>query len=150
MESAHRGLSREEQVKKSAQESDETRDFKTFIPNGNAVGKIQGWKRQGVEIYYLTSRTTKEQVDDIHYVLTANNFPDPQHLLFRKNNQTYKDVAEVLMPNVLIEDDCESIGGEVEMTYLHIKEELKSKIHSIVVKEFAGIDDLPDRVNDLL
>jgi hypothetical protein len=36
------------------------------------------------------------------------------------------------------------------MTYPNIKTELKKKIHTIIVKEFAGIDDLPDNVNDLL
>ncbi len=48
------------------------------------------------------------------------------------------------MPGIIIEDDCESIGGEVEITYPHIKSELKARIQSIVVKEFSGIDNLPD------
>lgn len=47
-----------------------------------------------------------------------------------------------MIPDILIEDDCESIGGEKEMVYPHIKDELKSKIKSIVVKEFEGIDHL--------
>jgi hypothetical protein len=43
----------------------------------------------------------------------------------------------------LIEDDCESIGGEKEMVYPYIKKELKSKIKSVIIKEFEGIDNLP-------
>lgn len=69
---------------------------------------------------------------------------------FRKNGEEYKEVAERLMPDILIEDDCESIGGETEMTYLHIRPDLKSKIKPIIVKEFGGIDYLPDSISELL
>jgi len=59
-------------------------------------------------------------------------------------------VAERVMPDILIEDDCESIGGESEMIYPHIREDLKQKIKSIVVKEFQGIDHLPDSLTALI
>ena len=48
------------------------------------------------------------------------------------------------MPDVLIEDDCESIGGAVEMIYPHLPDEARSNITGIVVREFEGIDPLPD------
>jgi len=51
------------------------------------------------------------------------------------------------MPDIIIEDDCESIGGKYEMTYTHIKPELKKRIKSIVVEEFGGIDHLPDNIS---
>ena len=54
------------------------------------------------------------------------------------------------MPDVLIEDDCESIGGEKEMGYPHIKPELKRKMKSIVIKEFGGIDHLSDSIYELM
>ena len=54
------------------------------------------------------------------------------------------------MPDVLIEDDCESIGGKDEMTITHVKPDLKKKIKSIVVKEFSGLDHLPDKISALL
>ena len=50
----------------------------------------------------------------------------------------------------LIEDDCESIGGEKEMTITFVKPEIKQKIKSIVVKEFSRIDDLPNEVSNLM
>ncbi|MBU1868283.1 hypothetical protein KJ608_02360 [Patescibacteria group bacterium] len=53
------------------------------------------------------------------------------------------------MPDILVEDDCESIGGEQEMTYTHIRPSLKEKIKSAVVKEFNGIDHLPDSIQEL-
>jgi hypothetical protein len=124
--------------------------FKEEVPNGNAVEKLQSWKNQGAEIFYLTSRTTTEQVADIRNVLKKYNFPDNHNLLFRKEGEQYKNVAERLMPDILVEDDCESIGGVKEMTYTHIKPELKKKIKSVVVKEFGGINHLPDKLEELI
>jgi len=149
MHASARYVSREERVKQSSSKSDDVKNFRNYIPNGNAVLKIQNWKNQGAEIYYLTSSTTPKKVDDTCFVLRKYNFPDHQNLLFRKENEAYKDVAEQLMPAIFIEDDCESIGGEIEMTYPHIHSELQKKIHSIIVKEFAGIDHLPSDIKNL-
>lgn len=91
-----------------------------------------------------------DEAADIKYILEKYNFPDSQNLLFRKQEEQYKDVCERLMPDILIEDDCESIGGEIEMTYPHIRIDLKKKIKSVVVKEFGGIDHLPDNISELL
>lgn len=143
------GVSREERVKQSADNLPEVYDFRTYVPNGKVVEKLGGWKKQGAEIWYLTSRMEEGEVEDVREVLKKNKFPDLDHLLFRQGTQAYKDVAEKLMPDVFIEDDCESIGGEIEMTYPHIDPAIQPKIHSIVVKEFAGIDDLPNDISKL-
>lgn len=111
--------------------------------------KLKIWKNQGAEILYLTSRRKPDEIKQIKNVIKKHNFPDGQ-LLFRRKGEEYKDVAERVMPDILIEDDCESIGGEIEMTYPHIKPKLKAKIKSIIVKEFGGIDNLPDKISDLL
>ena len=81
-------------------------------------------------------------------VLDKYNFP--QGLIYwRQNDTTYAQVAEEVMPDILIEDDCESIGGEKEMIYPNIKSELRDKIKSIVVREFEGIDHLAEDINQL-
>ena len=129
--------------------SDDFHSFRTYLPNGKVVQKLNDWKKQGSEIYYLTSRQTPDEISDILFVLEKYQFPQHQNLLFRKGKQEYKDVAESLIPDIFIEDDCASIGGEVEMTYPHIRPEIQSKIHSIIVKEFAGIDHLPENISDL-
>lgn len=64
-------------------------------------------------------------------------------------HKNYKDVAEQILPDILIEDDCESIGGKNEMTITHVDAKIKEKIHSIAIKEFSGIDHLPDEVTKL-
>ncbi len=121
-------------------------DLESYVPIGNAVEKLKSWKSQGAEIVYLTSRRIQSEVETIQSVLKKYHFPQCQNLYFRLRGEDYKDIAERLRPDIIIEDDCESIGGEKEMTYPHIKEELKSKIKSIVVKEFEGIERLPDNV----
>ena len=144
-----KGLSREERVQQSKNRVRSIHDYRNYIPVGDAVKKLNNWKDQEADIYYLTSRTKPKEVADIKYVLKKYNFPDNQNFLFRKQGEEYKDVAEKLMPDILVEDDCESIGGEIEMTYPHIREDLKNKIKAVIVKEFGGIDYLPDNLDQL-
>lgn len=119
------------------------------IPSGNAPAKLQTWKSQGAEIAYLTSRTKPDEIEIVRHLLDQYVFPQGE-LFYRHEGEEYKDVAERILPDLLIEDDCASIGGEVEMTYPHIKPELKARIKSIVVKEGGGIDHLPDNLGDLM
>ena len=123
--------------------------FAGSVPIGNCVSKIETWKRQGATIVYLTSRRTQEEIETIGNVLRKFSFPEGE-LFFRRAGEEYKDVAERVLPDVIVEDDCESIGGEEEMTYPCIKQELKDRIRSVVVKEFGGIDHLPDDIADLM
>ena len=143
-------LTREQRVEQSKKRLRSVYDYGHYIPNGNAVKKLLTWKDQGAEIFYLTSRTSKMQVNDIKRVLKKFDFPDAQNLLFCQKGEKYNEIAEKLMPDILIEDDCESIGGEAEMTYPYIRPKLKKKIKSIVIKEFEGIDHLPDKILNLI
>lgn len=123
-------------------------DFANYIPTGDAVKKLTGWQNQGAEICYLTSHKNSAGGEIDKQVLAKYGFPKGE-IYYRQNNEAYKDVAERVLPDILIEDDCASIGGEAEMTYPHIRENLKQKIKSIVVKEFQGIDHLPDSLTTL-
>jgi hypothetical protein len=120
-------------------------DYNSYVPIGNAVKKIQNWRNEGGEILYLTSRRKHEEIKQIQNVLKKFKFPEGQ-ILFRKKEEEYKDVAERIIPDILIEDDCESIGGTDEMTITFVKPKIKEKIKSIPIKEFGGIDHLPDRI----
>jgi hypothetical protein len=123
-------------------------EWKTYVPIGNAAKKLYTWKRQGADVLYLTSRTKSTEIKAITSVLKKHAFPDGE-LLFRRRGENYQTVIERIMPDVVVEDDCESIGGEDEMTYTHLRPELKKKIKSIVVPEFGGIDHLSDSVSAL-
>lgn len=140
--------SREEIVKQVEDKEESVHDYKSYVPVSNVVKKLQNWKNDGAEILYLTSRKKPEEIEQIQNVLKKNKFPDGQ-LLFRQKNEEYKDVAEKVVPDVLVEDDCESIGGIDEMTITHVKPEIKKKIKSIPIKEFGGIDHLPDKISAL-
>ncbi len=143
-----KGCSREEIVRQVEDEEGSVHDYASYVPVKNAVKKLKVWKDQGVEILYLTSRTEFEEIDDIRGVLKRYNFPKGK-LFFREKGEDYKDVAERVIPDILIEDDCESIGGKDEMTITHIRSEFRKKIRSIPVKEFGGIDYLSDDISKL-
>ncbi|HEU5369197.1 MAG TPA: hypothetical protein VFU69_12070, partial [Ktedonobacterales bacterium] len=97
----------------------------------------------GAELIYLSSHKRQNDVDKDQAILSAYGFPAGQ-VVFRQPDESYQDVAGRVLPDVLIEDDCESINGQAEMTYPQIRPELQASITSIVVKEFGGIDHLPD------
>ena len=124
-------------------------DFSAEVPAGGAVEKLHAWRRQGAEIAYLTSRTRPDEIEQIRSVLREFRFPEGE-LFYRHAGEAYCDAAERALPDVLVEDDCESIGGEVEMTYPHIRPALKARIKSIVVPEAGGIDHLPDDIAALM
>jgi hypothetical protein len=145
-----KGLARQEIVKQVLESEESLHDYAQYIPVGNAVKKLQEWKEQGARICYLSSHRNAEDIEKDKLVLAKYAFPDGQ-IFYRRNSEEYKDVVEKIrpLPDVIVEDDCESIGGKAEMVYPNLKPELKNKIKSIVVKEFGGIDSLPDEISKL-
>lgn len=123
-------------------------DLASYVSIDNAVAKLHSWQTQGAEILYLTFHKDAEGLRHDKRVLRKHEFPVGP-VLFRRSQEGYNDVVERVLPDILIEDDCESIGGESQMAYPRMKEEIKSRIKSIVVTEFAGIDHLPDALSDL-
>jgi len=146
-----KGLARERIVKQVMEDATSIHDYASYIPVGDAAKKLQEWKRQGAEICYLSSHKNAKDVETDESVLKKYAFPDGQ-IFCRRSREEYKDVVERIrpLPNLIVEDDCESIGGEVEMVYPNLKPELKNKIRSIVVEEFQGIDCIPDKISELM
>jgi hypothetical protein len=145
-----KGPGREEIVKQVMKGDQSLHDYASYIPVGNAVKKLQEWKGQGAKICYLSSHRNATDVEKDKFVLKKYAFPNGQ-TFYRRNGEEYKDVVERIrpLPDAIVEDDCESIGGKVEMVYPNLKPELKNKIKSIVIKEFGGIDYLPDKISEL-
>lgn len=142
------GKTREFRVRQSLEREESVLDYETYVPIGNAVAKLNRWKKQGAEIIYLSSHEPEGDVEKDRAVLRKFNFPEGR-VLFRRKGKTYKDIVEEVIPDVLIEDDCESIGGEREMAITFVRPEIKQQITSVVVKEFQGIDQLPDDIHSL-
>jgi hypothetical protein len=134
---------REERVKQVTDGDASLYDFGSYIPVDNAVNKLRAWRERGASIVYLSSHTEAARVELDERVLAKYGFPKGP-VYFRNNGRSYHEVVEAVLPDVLIEDDCESIGGESEMVYPHVNLETKARVKSIAVKEFGGLDHLPD------
>jgi hypothetical protein len=142
------GRSREERVRLSKERDPEVLDSSKQVPIGAAEKKLRTWKEEGAELVYLSAHRKPENTKKIASLLERYNFPKGE-LVFRREGEQYKDVAERIIPDVIVEDDCESIGREKEMVYPHITPELRGRIGSIIVKEFEGIDHLPGSIKML-
>ena len=143
------GCTREERVRQALVGEESLHDFVSYVPVGGAMRKLRAWERQGAEILYLSSHKGAADVELDRFVLRKYAFPDGP-VLFRQWGESYGQVAERALPDLLIEDDCESLGGEREMTYPGIRPEFQARIKSIVVQEFGGLDGLPDDLSALL
>lgn len=154
------GKTREEIIEQVKAQGESVRDFGSYVPIGNAVEKLNKWAKQHAEIFYLSALTEDKKVrgDEIvgsdglkvdQEILDRYGFPKGE-IYHRKKGESYAQIAEKVMPDILIEDDCESIGGTKEMTITFIKPEIKRRIKSIAIKEFGGIDYLPDDLSVLL
>jgi hypothetical protein len=119
-------------------------DYSSYIPVKNSVKKLKAWEAKGAEILYLTSRRKTEEVQQIRNVLKRHGFPNGE-LFFIKRTEKYEDVIERVKPDVYIDDDCESIGGNDIQRNI----DPRSNTRIIIVKEFRGIDHLPDNPFEL-
>ena len=111
-----------------------------YIPIGNAIDIIKKWQEEGYEIIYLTSlkghkaMRMAQHIDEIGFTGSM--------VAYREKYQNYATLIKEEMPDILIEDDCKSIGGEENMCYNELSEELRNSIKHIKVKEFEGIDNV--------
>jgi hypothetical protein len=144
------GRTREERVDQVRTGADPAlQDASSYIPVDGSVAKLRRWYEQGAQIAYLSAHRDRKRVAEDAAVLEKYGFP-PGRVLARDTEESYGDVAGQELPDVLIEDDCESIGGTVHLTYPQVAPELRARIKSIVVPEFGGIDHLPDALEALL
>lgn len=111
-----------------------------YKPIGNAVKTVNSLYEKGHEIY-LCSYVRKKRYDFIRSIVDFYGMRYTA-ILCRGKGETYSDIVERLRPDILIEDDCKSIGGPQKCCITHVKEEIKRDIQSIIVSEFAGIDSI--------
>ena len=143
------GRSRDERVAQVRDGTDRTvDDFAAYVPVGGAVAKLRRWEERGAEIAYLSSHRDPDGVAKDAEVLRRHGFP-PGRILACTAGESYGVLAERARPDVLVEDDCESIGGAPQLAYPQIPAPLRAGIGSIVVPEFGGIDHLPDSLEEL-
>lgn len=85
----------------------------SYIPIGNAVEIIKSWNEQGAKIIFCTSRKRKQASDMASLLVKYGFYGD--FLVAREPKERYADIVEAIKPDVLIEDDCKSIGGAWQM-----------------------------------
>jgi hypothetical protein len=147
MHAAAAGCARAERVQQVRDREPSVREFAAYLPAEQVVEKLRDWHEQGAEIAYLSSHRTGSDVAADETVLERHHFPRGR-VLFRGPGESYGDVIAREPPDILIEDDCESIGV-AELAYRQISEDVRRRVKSIVVPEFGGFSHLPDSLPEL-
>ncbi len=143
------GQTREQRVSQVRDGTDETvREFANYVPVEKAVEKLRRWQEQGAELIYLSSHRNRDDVAKDEAVLARHGFPHGP-VVARAAGETYGEMIARERPDILIEDDCESIGAD-EIAYSQIRSDRRDAIKSIIVPEFGGIDHLPDSLDTLM
>ena len=112
----------------------------TYIPINNAIETLKKWQEEGYEVIYLTSlkgRRAMKMAQHLDELVFTGSMVG-----YRQKNQDYATLIKEELPDILIEDNCLSVGGEQNMCYNLLNDELKKEIKHIVVEEFKGIDDI--------
>ena len=143
------GASRLERVAQVRAGEPEVGDFAAYVPTERTVEKLRAWRAAGAEITYLSSHREARDVEADRAVLRRHGFPAGE-VFFRLERESYGDVAARAGPNILVEDDCESIGGEAEMTGPRLPPGLRARVAVVVVPEFGGLGSLPDEPAELV
>jgi hypothetical protein len=147
MHPAAAGSGRAERVQQVRDREPSVFEFAAYVPAEMVVEKLRCWREQGAEIAYLSSHRTDAEVAADETVLERHRFPR-RRVLFRADGESYGEVVARELPDILIEDDCESIGA-AELAYAQIADDVRRRVKSIVVPEFGGFLHLPDPLEEL-
>lgn len=97
----------------------------SYVPIGNAVELIKSWSKQEANIIYCTSRK-KKAAENVANILRKYGFVGT-FLVVREPKESYADIVETLQPEILIEDDCKSIGGAWQMCIAKVSPQINRK-----------------------
>jgi len=147
------GLGREERVRQSRERETSvldfaSLDFASYVPTDRAVEKLNSWARHGAQIEYLSSHRTREDVAIDEQVLASHGFPiGPVH--WRADAESYEEIVRRVGPDLVVEDDCESIGGAGQTVASKLGGE-QGAVPCCIVPEFGGLGHLPNDPADLV
>jgi hypothetical protein len=143
------GQNRRARVRQAMSKDPSVLDYASYVPTEGAVAKVTAWQRRGAEICYLSSHRTAATAAIDKSVLAAHGFP-AGHLYFRAHGASYADVVRGWPADVLVEDDCESIGGRAHTAAAELARSAGPAVPCVVVPEFGGLTHLPDDPAELL
>ena len=109
---------------------------RAYTPIGGAVQKINSWHGQ-YTVVLCTYRRWRTGLVRRALRQYGVQYAVLEH---RRRGEQYADVVLRVHPDILVEDDCSSIGGAAEMCVTKLPQNELERIRSIVVPEFGGID----------
>jgi hypothetical protein len=149
MHAAAAGVERDERVRQVRRRDPSVPDFASYVPTPGTAAKLAAWQRHGAILVYLSSRHRQDDIRADESVIRRHEFPAcPVH--GRQQGEDYGPLVERLRLDVLVEDDCESIGGAAQTCAAQLSSAARRSVRCIVLPEFAGLADLPDDPAELL
>ena len=142
------GRPRAERVRQARQRDRSVLDFASYVPTEAAVEKVRTWHRHGAAICYLSSHQDPADVELDRAVLTAHGFPAGT-LFSRGPGESYAEAARRAAADIVVEDDCESIGGRSQTIAAGLAAAPGRAVTSVIVPEFGGLAQLPDDPGEL-
>lgn len=119
-----------------------------YRPAGKSIALLENWAAQGAKLVFCTY-LRKNRLPFI--LAVVRRYPlGGERLYYRSAGEQYAQLIEQATPDILIEDDCKSIGGARQMCITGVSDRIKEQVHSIVVPEFLGLDELPCELEKLL
>jgi hypothetical protein len=149
MHAAAARVQRDERVQQVRHREPSVRDFAAYVPTPGSVEKLVAWQRCGATIVYLSSHRRHDSVRADESVLGRYGFPVGA-VYWRREGEEYGSLVERLGLDVLVEDDCESIGGTAQTCAAQLSPAGRQSVRCIVLPEFSGLSDLPDEPARLL
>ena len=143
------GRPRAERVRQSRERGRAVLDFAGYGPADGAVEKVLAWQRRGAVICYLSSHQNAADVELDRAVLARWDFPAGT-VFWRQPGEGYAGVARRAQADVVVEDDCESIGGAGQTTAAGLAALPGRAVTCVVVPEFGGLAHLPDDPTQLI
>jgi hypothetical protein len=149
MHASAAGVDREERVRQVRLREPSVRDFASYVPTPGTAGKLAAWQRHGASIAYLSSHRRQDDIRADEAVMRRHGFPAGP-VYGRQQGEDYGTLVERLGLDVLVEDDCESIGGAAQTCAAQLSPGSRQSTRCTVLPEFAGLADLPDDPAGLL
>jgi hypothetical protein len=92
---------------------------------------------------YLSSHRRADHLAADEQVVKRFGFP-PGPVCGRRDGETYGELVSRLSPDLVVEDDCESIGGLDETIAAQLDQAARRSIPCLMLPEFGGFGHLPD------
>jgi hypothetical protein len=149
MHAAAAGVERDERIQQVRRRDPSVRDFASYVPTPGTAARLAAWQRHGAILVYLSSHRHPDDIRTDAAVIRRHGFPaGPVH--GRQPGEDYGPLAERLGLDVLVEDDCESIGGAAQTCAAQLSPAGTQSLRCVVLPEFSGLAGLPEDPAELL